>query len=68
VIVFRTDFRSGDELGKAPFNLMLTESASACLDLTFEDTEKRIFASMNFIVEKIIHVLDKLVSAAAERP
>ena len=68
VIVFRTDFRAADEAGKAPFNLMLTESASACLDLTFEDTDKCIFASMTFIAGKIIHVLDKLVSAAAERP
>src|SRR6516164_2313015 len=45
VIVFRTDFRAGDEPGKAPFNLMLSESASACLDLAFEDTDKRIFGA-----------------------
>ena len=68
VIVFRTDFRASDEPGKAPFNLMLTESASACLDLTFEDTDKRIFASINFLAGKIIHELDKLVSATVQHP
>jgi nucleoside 2-deoxyribosyltransferase len=35
VIVFRTDFRAGDEPGKAPYNLMLTESATRRLDLAF---------------------------------
>jgi len=39
VIVFRTDFREADEPGKAPFNLMLTESASSCLVLRFATTE-----------------------------
>lgn len=39
VIVYRTDFREADEADKAPFNLMLTESADRVLDLTFADTE-----------------------------
>lgn len=39
VIVYRTDFRDADEAGKAPFNLMLTESATRCLDLRFASTE-----------------------------
>jgi len=39
IIVYRTDFRAADDPDKAPFNLMLTESATLCLDLTFADTE-----------------------------
>ena len=39
IIVYRTDFRAADDPDKAPFNLMLTESATVCLDLTFADTE-----------------------------
>jgi nucleoside 2-deoxyribosyltransferase len=38
VIVFRTDFRTGDDPDKAPYNLMLTESATQRLDLPFTDT------------------------------
>jgi len=40
VIVYRTDFREADEADKAPFNLMLTESATRCLDLRFASTEQ----------------------------
>lgn len=40
VIVFRTDFRAGDDPDKAPYNLMLTESATRALDLPFADTSK----------------------------
>jgi nucleoside 2-deoxyribosyltransferase len=40
IIVFRTDFRAADEPGKAPYNLMLTESATARLDLAFADLER----------------------------
>jgi nucleoside 2-deoxyribosyltransferase len=40
VIVYRTDFRDADEADKAPFNLMLTESATRCLDLRFADTAR----------------------------
>jgi nucleoside 2-deoxyribosyltransferase len=39
IIVFRTDFRAGDERDKAPYNLMLTESASFSLKLYFQSTE-----------------------------
>src|SRR5262249_52362190 len=34
-LVFRTDFRAAADAGKAPFNLMLSESAARCLDLAF---------------------------------
>jgi nucleoside 2-deoxyribosyltransferase len=47
IIVYRTDFRAAEEAGKAPFNLMLTESATVCLDFTFS------------ISETIAHDLDK---------
>jgi len=40
IITYRTDFREADEPDKAPFNLMLTESSTRCLDLTFADTER----------------------------
>ena len=40
IIVFRTDFRAADEPGKAPYNLMLTESATVRLDLAFADLER----------------------------
>lgn len=40
VVVYRTDFRDADEVEKAPFNLMLTESAAACLVLRFKSTEE----------------------------
>jgi nucleoside 2-deoxyribosyltransferase len=39
VIVFRTDFRAADDPDKAPYNLMLTESANACLSLLFESVD-----------------------------
>ena len=39
IIVFRTDFRAGDDPDKAPYNFMLTESATRCLKLTFSTTE-----------------------------
>jgi nucleoside 2-deoxyribosyltransferase len=37
VIVFRTDFRVGQEHQDAPYNLMLTESATRRLDLALAD-------------------------------
>ena len=39
IIVYRSDFRAAEELGKGAFNLMLTQSATVCLDLTFTDSE-----------------------------
>ena len=38
IVLFRTDFRSGDEPGKAPYNFMLTESATRHLLLPFADS------------------------------
>lgn len=39
VIVFRTDFRVAATSDKAPYNLMLTESATATIDLPLADVE-----------------------------
>ena len=39
IVVFRTDFRAGDDPKKAPYNLMLTESATERLDLAFLETK-----------------------------
>ena len=39
VVVFRTDFRASEEPGKAPYNLMLTESATFVLDLAYADMD-----------------------------
>ena len=39
IIVYRSDFRAAEELGKGAFNLMLTQSATVCLDLTFTHSE-----------------------------
>jgi nucleoside 2-deoxyribosyltransferase len=40
LVVYRTDFRAADEPGKAPYNLMLTESADIRLDLAHAGTEQ----------------------------
>jgi nucleoside 2-deoxyribosyltransferase len=39
VILFRTDVRAGDAPGQAPYNLMLTESATHHLLLPFADID-----------------------------
>jgi nucleoside 2-deoxyribosyltransferase len=39
LVLFRTDFRAADEPGKAPYNLMLTESATIRLDLAHTELE-----------------------------
>jgi nucleoside 2-deoxyribosyltransferase len=39
VLVFRTDFRAGDEPDKAPYNLMLAQAATVQLDVRYLDTE-----------------------------
>jgi nucleoside 2-deoxyribosyltransferase len=39
VIVFRTDFRAAHEAEKAPYNLMLTESATRVIDLAYADLD-----------------------------
>src|SRR5262249_33246442 len=36
ILMFRTDFRAAADAGKAPFNLMLSESAARYLDLASE--------------------------------
>src|SRR5262249_32839570 len=38
ILLYRTDFRAIDEPDRAPYNLMLTESADDRLDLAFSDT------------------------------
>jgi nucleoside 2-deoxyribosyltransferase len=62
IVIFRTDFRVGyerrndtqsaEEVGQAPYNLMLTESADLRLDLPFsavDDVAKRIAQALNGI-------------------
>jgi nucleoside 2-deoxyribosyltransferase len=62
IVIFRTDFRVGNEnrydahsakeMSQAPYNLMLTESADERLDLPFsvvEDVAKRIAQALNDI-------------------
>jgi nucleoside 2-deoxyribosyltransferase len=66
IIVFRTDFRAADEPGKAPFNLMLSESAVRCLDLAFKDGHN-LPADMDSVTRAIIAALGDLVRAAAQR-
>lgn len=39
ILLFRTDFRSGAEHRDAPYNLMLTESASRRVELPFADLD-----------------------------
>jgi nucleoside 2-deoxyribosyltransferase len=40
VVVFRTDFRAGDDPKMGPYNLMLTKSATASLNMPFQTVEK----------------------------
>jgi nucleoside 2-deoxyribosyltransferase len=62
IVIFRTDFRVGyerrndaqaaEEVGQAPYNLILTESADLRLDLPFsavDDVAKRIAQALNGI-------------------
>jgi len=67
VIVFRTDFRVGDQPGLAPFNLMLAESATCFLDLVFRDEKKRNFADIDSVALEIIRALDELAPAASQK-
>jgi nucleoside 2-deoxyribosyltransferase len=39
IILFRTDFRAADEPGRAPYNLMLAESANVRLNLAHADVD-----------------------------
>jgi nucleoside 2-deoxyribosyltransferase len=67
VIVFRTDFRVGDQPGLAPFNLMLVESATCFLDLVFKDEKKRNFADIDSVALEIVRALDELAPAASQK-
>ncbi|HKD27574.1 MAG TPA: nucleoside 2-deoxyribosyltransferase [Xanthobacteraceae bacterium] len=67
VIVFRTDFRVGDQPGLAPFNLMLTESATCFLDLVFKDEKKRNFADIDSVALEIVRALDDLAPTASQK-
>lgn len=62
IVVFRTDFRAADEPGKAPFNLMLSESAARCLDLSFKDREKLVSADVDYVAGKLIAALGEVAS------
>lgn len=39
ILVFRTDFRAAEEPGKGSYNLMLTQSADAKIDVPYSDVE-----------------------------
>jgi len=39
VIVFRSDFRRGEEPGKGSYNLMLTQSSTIQIELPYASTE-----------------------------
>jgi len=39
VVLYRTDFRAADDPKMGPYNLMLTQSATTCLELPFAGTE-----------------------------
>jgi nucleoside 2-deoxyribosyltransferase len=62
IILFRTDFRAAHEPGKAPFNLMLTESAARYLELAFDDKDKLITMDVEGVAKKIILVLKDVVA------
>jgi len=55
IVVYRTDFRAADEPGKAPYNLMLTESADIRLDLAHAETAQ--------VAERILAALRDLATA-----
>jgi len=59
LILFRTDFRAADEPGKAPYNLMLTESATTHLDLAHAGIEQ--------IAQRLDEAL-RAIPAARRRP
>jgi nucleoside 2-deoxyribosyltransferase len=67
VIVFRTDFRVGDQPGLAPFNLMLAESATCFLDLVFKDKKKHNFADIDSVASEIVRALDELAPATSQK-
>ena len=52
IVLFRTDFRAGDDPAKAPFNFMLSESATRLLLLPFADTET--------VAREVLRALDSL--------
>ena len=60
VIVFRTDFRAGDEPGKAPYNLMLTESAT--------DSVHHALASTTTIAQELSRTLKRLPALTVSGP
>ena len=60
IVLFRTDFRSAEEPGMAPFNLMLSASAARCLDLAFTDKAKLAPADLESVSAGIIRALADL--------
>jgi nucleoside 2-deoxyribosyltransferase len=52
IVLFRTDFRAGDEPGTGPYNLMLTESATRSLLLPFADSAT--------VAREVLRALDSL--------
>lgn len=52
IVLFRTDFRAGDEPGKSPYNFMLTQSATRQMPLPFADS--------GTVAREILRTLDSL--------
>ncbi|HMK70966.1 MAG TPA: nucleoside 2-deoxyribosyltransferase [Xanthobacteraceae bacterium] len=49
IVLYRTDFRAAHEPGKAPYNLMLTESADRVIEVALTDTAtvaRRLIAAL----------------------
>jgi nucleoside 2-deoxyribosyltransferase len=59
VVLFRTDFRTGEDPKFGPYNLMLTESATACLYKPFQSVDE--------LAKNLIAVLEGLKSSGAAR-
>ena len=66
IVVFRTDFRAAEEPGKAPFNLMLSESATRCLDLAASD--KDLVVDFKTVAAAILRALAELTQTDLQRP
>jgi nucleoside 2-deoxyribosyltransferase len=67
IVVFRTDFRAADEPGKAPFNLMLSESADLCLDLSFKDHGRLVRGDLEHVASEIGRALEGVAAGHKSR-
>jgi len=60
VVLYRTDFRAADDPKMGPYNLMLTQSATVCLELPVASTEA--------VARALVETLNKLQSQHAPNP